>query len=40
MITANIASRARVGLFAPCSIAVEIIITSMLMAASVRIRVP
>ena len=40
MTTANIASRASVGLFAPCNIATEIIITSMAIAESVRIKVP
>ena len=38
--TAKIASRPSVGLFAPCNIAVEIITTSMLIAESVRIKVP
>ena len=40
MITAKIASRPSVGLFAPCNIAVEIITTSMLIAERVRIKVP
>jgi hypothetical protein len=40
MTTPNIMSRARVGLFAPWSIAAEIITTSMLIAERVRISVP
>ena len=38
--TAKTASRPSVGLFAPCNIAVEIMTTSMLIADSVRIKVP
>ena len=40
MMTANIMSRARVGLFAPCNTAAEIMITSIEIADSVRIIVP